>query len=262
MAAPRIGWIAVTALAASMVVALAWQYRATRHLQIEHAAVKEESRALAAARARQAKLTAEAVTPAELERLRADRTALVRMRREIEQLKSAAETKQPAAPKQPGIEPEAAVMLRVEEMRNAGRATPRAAGETFVWALQRGDVDTAASLLTFTPEAQAKMEQMLTTLPPQFRTDYGTPERLMAFVMAGNSSVAAIRFVGAMESGADIVTQLIEVERRSGGMAKDKILFRRETDGWRRLITPGTVDTLAKFLAAAPVTFHVEATRK
>jgi hypothetical protein len=196
---------------------------------------------------------------AEVAALREEHAELVRLRVEVVALKS-----QPPEPARAsavqaggavGVEkPPASAMVPVEAMGNVGRATPRAAGQTEAWAIQHGDVDTAASLLTFRPEERAKMEAIVAALPDTMRAEYGTPERFMAMAMAGTPRpIAAVQVLDEMEQGPDDYMQHIQLQYSDGRVRTDELQFHREADGWRRVVSPATVDRLITALKNGPL---------
>lgn len=191
--------------------------------------------------------------------LRDEHAELVRLRAEIAALKNQPPTPAPAPVRRSGgaaagqAVPAASGMVPVEAMGNVGRATPRAAGQTEAWAIQRGDVDTAASLLTFAPEERAKMEALVAALPDNLREQYGTPERLMAMVMAGlPRPIAAVQVLDEMEQGPDDYVQHIQLKYSDGRVRTDELLFHRDADGWRRVVSPATVDRVITALKNGP----------
>lgn len=144
--------------------------------------------------------------------------------------------------------------IPVEVMGNVGRATPRAAGQTEAWAVQHGDVDTAASLLTFAPEERAKLEAVIAALPENLREQYGTPERLMAMVMAGTPRpIAGVQILEEKEQGPDDYVQQIQLKYADGRTRNDELTFHRETDGWKRVVSPASVERVITALKNGPL---------
>jgi hypothetical protein len=142
----------------------------------------------------------------------------------------------------------------VEVMGNVGRATPRAAGQTEAWAVQHGDVDTAASLLTFAPEERAKLEAVIAALPENLREQYGTPERLMAMVMAGTPRpIAGVQILEEKEQGSDDFVQQIQLKYADGRTRSDELTFHRDAEGWKRVVSPATVDRVIAALKNGPI---------
>ena len=243
----------VSAIAALLV----WQQFDAATLRAELVTLRESGRELAQLRAENARLRQQQLPAAEIKRLRADQAALAALQRELEAVRARArlDNIEPAAgPANSGGETAGvkSERLRVEAMRDAGRATPQAAGETFIWALHRGDVDAAARLVVFSPVARARMEGLVAALPPRFRADYGTPERLLAFAMAGGQPIAAREVIDEAEHDDGIVVQKLKVVTHEGRVRTDVVHFQRDGGGWRRLILPATAEQVAAFLAAAP----------
>ena len=144
--------------------------------------------------------------------------------------------------------------IPVEVMGNVGRATPRAAGQTEAWAVQHGDVDTAASLLTFAPEERAKLEAVIAALPENLREQYGTPERLMAMVMAGTPRpIAGVQILQEKEQGPDDYVQQVQLKYADGRTRDDELTFHRDADGWKRVVSPASVDRVITALKNGPL---------
>jgi RNA polymerase sigma factor (sigma-70 family) len=142
----------------------------------------------------------------------------------------------------------AAGMKPLSTWRNAGRATPEAAFETLLWSAFNGDADTLMATYAFTPAAKARLDAWFLTLPPGARAKYGTPERLIAPVVAQDemwlsrlrTSAGPVRrpvgfkIVGASapDRGGTVTLQVLfsfsaDADRPS------RIPMRPATDGWR-----------------------------
>ncbi|MDO8541363.1 MAG: hypothetical protein Q7S40_13065 [Opitutaceae bacterium] len=257
--APRASWWLIGVLAVLVALPVAWLQFRSAALRFERDLRREQMRELEVLRAANAKLRLEQASPEDLLRLRADRDALERMRAELEQIKSAAQAASAArtqgvtTPRIPPPPPARSVL----EMRNVGTATPAAAAETFVWALQHGNIDAAASLIRFAPDARARMDGILASLPESFRAQYPTPERFLAFIMAGSGGAAALRVLGEKVEG-DRAVHLLEVQIGDGRTRHDSILFHREPNGWRRVIPLKTVEAVAAYIGQSPVAAEVQ----
>ena len=178
---------------------------------------------------------------------RDEHAELVRLRAEVDALKKASARAGAA-----GVE-KASAMVPVAAMGNAGRATPRAAGQTEAWAMRRGDIDTVASLITFGPEERAKMEALVAALPDNLREQYGTPERLMALLMTGMPRpVAAVQVVDEAEDGPDDYIQHVQLQYADGRTRTDELSFHREAEGWSLVMSPAIVDRAVAALKNGP----------
>ncbi|HWA09395.1 MAG TPA: sigma-70 family RNA polymerase sigma factor [Opitutaceae bacterium] len=236
---------------------LVLQQRTTTQLRGEIEELRQQTRENPALRAENQRLT-QAV--AELPALQAEHAELVQLRAELAALKAQKPSTVPASARSGGgpagggsATPAASAMVPVEAMGNAGRATPRAAGQTEAWAVQHGDVETAASLITFNPAERAKMEAVVAALPDNLREQYGTPEKLMAMVMAGTPRpIAAVQVLDEKEQGPDDYVQHIELKYADGRTRTDELTFHRDADGWKRVVSPATVDRVITALKNGP----------
>ena len=218
-------------------------------LQHQQQIAEREKRDLAGQLAASAKMT------------QAEHEELLRLRSEVETLRRNQTTTQAApgpanggsatAPSTPSVSNRT---IPVEVMGNVGRATPRAAGQTEAWAVQHGDVDTAASLLTFAPEERAKLEAVIAALPENLREQYGTPERLMAMVMAGTPRpIAGVQILQEKEQGPDDYVQQVQLKYADGRTRDDELTFHRDADGWKRVVSPASVDRVITALKNGPL---------
>ncbi len=80
----------------------------------------------------------------------------------------------------------AAGLIPVKTLDHSSRTTPRGAFSTQIWAAAQGDIELEQSSIRLSPEAQEKLRAVLATLPESVRDNYGTPEKLMASVLAGS----------------------------------------------------------------------------
>ena len=88
-------------------------------------------------------------------------------------------------------------LVRLENFRNIGRATPSAAFQTLMWAAVKGDDDTIARMLSVTGAAREKADAFIAALPEETRAIYPTPETLAALAFAdmalGQTAVQVLR---------------------------------------------------------------------
>jgi RNA polymerase sigma factor (sigma-70 family) len=95
-----------------------------------------------------------------------------------------------------GADPKAQVWANLEQgffqleaLTDVGSATPRAAVETFRWALDRGTLDDVAGLIRLGPDDKRDIEAVLATLPPEARSQYPDAEHVLALYGARDASV-------------------------------------------------------------------------
>lgn len=139
-------------------------------------------------------------------------------------------------------------MLPVEAMADVGRASPSAAAQTMLWALQRGDVKDAAAVLAFEPADRAKLEAFIATLPEKFRQDYSTPEQVMAFVMSGSPRpIAGVQLLNTTQPDATTEVHHVQVQYQNGEVKQDDVTFKKDPDGWKQLVATPTVDRVIAY---------------
>jgi RNA polymerase sigma factor (sigma-70 family) len=241
------------ALAAAGTAGLVWQHQANTRLQAEVAAMRTEV--------------------AENTRLRAENETLARQAAaavtvrpgQVSATKSSGETAGttgrrpgPAAQKPYSGVPLAAGLSPVESLGNAGRATPRAAFATQLWAARTGNSELEATAITFGPEARAKLVALAAELPVSLTSEYDTPEKLMAFILAGSHHpVGGMQVLGETTQSDDDVTLQTQWQHVDDDIVhQSDIQFHRADDGWKMVVPVVLVDRAAAYLtrgAAKPL---------
>ena len=150
--------------------------------------------------------------------------------------------------------PLAAGLIPIQSLRNAGRATPGAAFQTQLWAARTGDIELTASAITFGPKARHKMEALLAELPANVHENYGTPELLMAFVLAGSPHpVGGMQVLGEQDDGPDSAVLQTRWQHEDDDVVHEtNAQFQRSDDGWRLVVPMVLVDRAAQYLLRNP----------
>jgi hypothetical protein len=174
-------WVVLGCLAVALGLGLAWQRLQLRPLQAELEVLRDQQQEIGRLQVRHAKLIAVQVPEAELQRLRNDRAAITRMRREVETLRAKAELKLQGGVGTPAERFGMGVDMPAAEWRNAGGATAAAALETVLWAAAGGEVEEFAKRIRFDAAARTAALALLQSLPPAERARHASPEALMAF---------------------------------------------------------------------------------
>jgi hypothetical protein len=145
-------------------------------------------------------------------------------------------------------------MSAVASLGDQGRATPRAAWATQLWAARTGDVALEATALMVRPEDRAKLEALAATLPAELRSQYDTAEKLMAFVLGGSPHpVSGMEVLGETEVGPGRVTLQTAWQH-----ADDEIVHHNDVElvqegaGWKMLVPTGLVDRAVVFITRHP----------
>jgi len=134
----------------------------------------------------------------------------------------------------------------------AGRADARAAIESVVWAASRGDVEHLAELLGFAPDVRPLAEAMFAQLPAASREEYGSPEKVVATLMAGSfpKDAASLTLFDGRTWGQD-ATVSMTVGHADGRSRTNTYLFHRSEDGWQLMVPASVLAGYAKTLTGA-----------
>ncbi|HVU31824.1 MAG TPA: hypothetical protein VHE61_00220, partial [Opitutaceae bacterium] len=146
----------------------------------------------------------------------------------------------------------AAGLVSVESLGNAGRATPEAAFATQLWAARTGDIETESSVLLLTPTGRSTLEQLLAKLPATVTSHYDTPEKLMAFALAGSPHpVGGMEVVGQTEQGPDDVVLQTRWQHTDDAIVHQvPVRFHHTSDGWKMVVPTILVDRVAAYLSS------------
>jgi hypothetical protein len=128
--------------------------------------------------------------------------------------------------------------------KNRGRASPEDATETVLWAASGGDLDVLKETLSINDETRAKAEEMLMTLPGAARSQYPTPEDLLAVVVAGNVPLDKVQLVARQQIDADHVTEYLRLKNADGITRQVYLSLDQSPDGWRLVVPSSVVEQL------------------
>jgi RNA polymerase sigma factor (sigma-70 family) len=149
-----------------------------------------------------------------------------------------------ANPLAPGLTP-------IGSLDHSGRTTPRAAFSTQLWAAAEGDVDLEQSAIALTPEGRAKLAALLATLPPASRSNYATPEKLMASVLAGSPHpVGGMQVLGETARTPDDVILDTEWQHADDSIVHhSKVELQHDGSGWRMVVPMVLVDRAVAYMS-------------
>jgi RNA polymerase sigma factor (sigma-70 family) len=147
--------------------------------------------------------------------------------------------------------PLAAGLVAVETLGNVGRASARAAFATQLWAARTGDVALEATAITFGPEARARLEALAATLPDAMKAEYDTPEKLMAFMLAGSPHpVGGMEVLGETDVDADDVILQTEWQHADDSVVhQTDANFHQDADGWKLVVPLSLVKRASAYLS-------------
>ena len=235
---------------------LLWRQQATR-LQLHQRVIelRIQSDELARLRQENRRLAAEQPAAAELNRLRADHAAIPRLRAEIDGLQARIRTAAEESTANASGRFAAGNKLPASDWKKAGTSTAQSGLETILWAAAGGDIDTFAQCLLL-PEGRGRQQAvaLLESLPATLREQYGTPERLVAFlaikdVPLGTAQVVAWDERQTASSPVEAQVQLSSPD----GQTRDLILqFSNPGGGWKLVVPDAAIARYASVLKGAP----------
>jgi hypothetical protein len=155
------------------------------------------------------------------------------------------------AEKQPGDDSFFSKMTPIEKLGNRGRATPRDALATQLWAARGGDISLESKLLTLGPKARAEYEQKIAQVPADIREHYNTPEELMAYALSGSPRpIASAEVLDETQIDSDTVTLRASWQHEdSSDVVTNTVYLHRSDDGWQLVIGPSSVDRAIAYLS-------------
>ena len=194
MITSRFKWVALVAFmlaGAAVVVFVAWDNRIRRARLGQLRAQSAQVASLRAANANTRTLLTRAKT-AGADGAQAVAAEVKQLQAEVRELEQRARTSHTQVQAQAAVDAEHLAhnrdpeqgLVRLENFREVGQATPAAAFQTFGWAALKGEDDKLAQLIAFSADARAKTEAVVAALPEAARAKYSTPEKRAALFFA------------------------------------------------------------------------------
>lgn len=249
----------VAGLGVAAVALLGWQRHTADRLRgeiVRQQQVAGEERARLEDEHR--RLMATQTSTGELQRLRAERTAVSSLLGEIEAMRHRAdEAARATIARDRPLAMESGMEHSMREgpvparfWKNAGQATPEAAFETALWAGAGGNVESLAGVLALDADARAKAEAVFAKLPAAMKQELATPERLIALLVAKDVPLGSAEILTqATPADATADTRLAAKLVDSEGKSKEVHLSVRSQDGnWRFVVPPSAVERYATLL--------------
>lgn len=247
----KFGWLVILGAISASGLALWWQRETQAQLRRDLGALSEENHELTRLGEENWRLAATEPTATELDNLRADHAAIPSLRAEIDAMR---ERVRLAAEKSAAPSPERFTVgskVSAADWKNAGMATPRAALETVLWAAAGGDIDTFAGCL-FLGEGRLRQPAaaLLESLPADKRAQYGTPERLVAFLAIRDVPLGAAQVVEWNEIGGatpHAIAQLL-LSAPDGTTKGSNLWFTSQGAGWKLVVPDRAIAQYAAML--------------
>jgi hypothetical protein len=167
---------------------------------------------------------------------------------QLEERRLKAELKLPDEP----VWPDGATVRQATDWKFEGQATPEAALESVLATARAGDVDRLAGLIGLEESAKAKAEALFKQLPPSAQAEYGTPDKVLATLIAGQmpSDYAAMAVLST--SNPDPASALVSLRlEEAGGNQRDLDFKLQQVGGaWRLDVPAAVVASLGQRLSA------------
>lgn len=241
------GWVIVTLLAAGLGVTLALRAVRLDQLASERVRLRGELTAASQLKAENEALAAKLPTDDQLATLRSDHAAVVRLRSELTRLRSQAAKGSSPAPIAAAVESPSRIVPS-SEWTYAGRATPAAAIETILWAATGGDLDALAQTLSLDESARTRAVALLGSLPASSRSEYTTPERLVALFTAKDLPSGAMQLVSEITQPSGEVMMRVRLFQPDGSTRSTTVLARQSGGEWRLSVPVSAIEKYAAVL--------------
>jgi hypothetical protein len=249
MIARKLQIAAALALLGAFLALLAWQHRANEQLQAELTSLRQLAGENQQLRAENEKLAKSQSDP------RSGPAEPIRPSAGPGTFSGAASgPARPAAARTAGERadvPLAAGLTPVASLGNAGRATPQAAWATQLWAARTGDVGLEASSITLGPTERAKVEALIPSLPADLRNQYDTPEKLIAFALAGSPHpVGGMQVLGETDQGPGEATLQTQWQHADDSIVhQSSVQLELQPDGWKMVVPASIVNRAVNYLS-------------
>lgn len=130
----------------------------------------------------------------------------------------------------------------VDNYRNEGQASPRAALQTLAWACDRGDAETVGRMIYFDESARRKLEVYLAAVLKDNSTQWKSVDDLAASMLTYHGMSRPFPNADILEVA---VIETVSEDRamlRLRGTARDRTQFQRTAEGWKYVVTEALVD--------------------
>jgi RNA polymerase sigma factor (sigma-70 family) len=254
----KLGLAAV--IAASVTTPLVLQHQTNSRLQDEIARLQAERAAPPPAQPASGDAS-------QLERLRGEQRELLRLRGEVTQLRQQL-ANQPKSPtnatnqgrnsagdrrseelenartllaKAPEIP-----LVRSNEFRNAGYATPLDSFHTLNWAAANKDTSAMLKAVGLEPDARARANELFSQMPEAIRQKYGSVDALLVdWAINLAEPPEAYRVLSQRDEGPDAASLTVQFQYPNSRVRESEVSFYRDQDGiWSRAIPAGIMEKL------------------
>lgn len=137
----------------------------------------------------------------------------------------------------------------VGALKNAGKGTPAQAVESILWAATGGDVELLSDGLLIEPKAKPKAAEWFATLPEATRAQYGSPEKVLALMIARDAAaLSGMQVLAQQEIKPDLTAVRVRMQVDTGKTKDETLAFYRAPDGWRMILPQDFLEKQMKAL--------------
>jgi hypothetical protein len=140
-----------------------------------------------------------------------------------------------------------------------GRSNPKATIESVLWAASHGDVERLAPLLGFSPEIRPDADAMFARLPEASQQEYGSPEKVVATLLAGSfpGNANSMKLFDEAQFGDQDAAIPITVSHSDGTSRTNVFRFHKAADGWQLLVPASVMQSYASTLLGGQGTAEI-----
>jgi hypothetical protein len=141
-----------------------------------------------------------------------------------------------------------------EEWTDVGQATPVATLESILWASRGGEVGRLGQLLNLDAAARQAAAELYASLPSEAKTEYKTPEQLVATMVSAEmpDDYTAFSTLPITDGKSPTTALIARVEDASGDQSNFALSFQRSASGWKMNVPAKAVQRFAAALVAKP----------
>jgi len=141
-----------------------------------------------------------------------------------------------------------------EEWTDVGQATPVATLESVLWASRGGEVGRLGQLLNLDGAARQAASELYASLPSEAKTEYGTPEQLVATMVSAEmpDDYTAFAIMPINDAKSTTTALIARVEDASGDQSNLALSFQHSASGWKMNVPAKAVQRFAAALVGKP----------
>lgn len=251
------GWMVVSLLVLVVGSAWLWQRLEMTRLHNELFVLRETQDETTRLRTENRRLMADDATDIERAHLLAAHDQVLALRAELAALRARDEAAR-VVPVESGVAERFAVgaIMPSTEWRNMGASTPAAVLETALWAAAGGDVNTFAKCLRLEPDARVAARSLLANLPEAMRSQFGTPEQLMAFLTIKDVPLGSAKvrdWTGGIIPTDPIAASRVLFTSPDGKINDVQLIFMRVGEEWKLNMRQAAVEKYSTALKGSLV---------